>query len=62
METDFQKGFDHAKDMFDGLDYESSNKLLISMLLDDKLPLKFDYSLDFIDGFTYYLMNVEVNK
>lgn len=59
MKTDFQKGFDHAKDMFDGLDYESSNKLLISMLVDDKLPLKFDYSLEFIDGFICYLRSVE---
>ena len=48
--------------MFDRLDYESSNKLLVYMLLDDKPHLKFDYGLDFIDGFTYYLMNVEVNK
>lgn len=60
MKTEFQKGFDHAKETFENLDYESANKLLISMLLDDKLILKYDYySLDFINGFIYYLRNVE---
>ena len=60
MDTDFQKGFSYAKSLFDGLDYESSNKLLISMLLDDNLPLKYDFSLDYIDGFIHYLRNMEV--